>query len=69
LRTFINVPEAFVLPGSEIERNVWFKDTLSATGIRPRKAKDSRPEGLLHRDPQACTELQHAYRALLQHRA
>ena len=69
LRTFVNVPEAFVLPGSEIERNVWFKDTLSATGIRPRKARDSRPEGLLDRDPQACAELQHAYRALLQHRS
>ena len=49
----VNVPEAFVLPGSEIERNVWFKDTLSATGIRPRKARDSRPEGWLDRDPQA----------------
>ena len=55
----------FVLPGSEIERNVWFKDTLSATGIRPRTDRQTGPELLQILDPQAATDLEHAYQAVL----
>lgn len=66
LRDFVNVPEAFVLPGSAIERNVWFKDTLAATAIRPRAPREGGSTDLLNRDPQASAELQRTYQALLQ---
>lgn len=65
LRTFVNIPEAFVLPGSAIERNVWFKDTLSATGIRPRTERHTGPELLQVLDPQAAAELDRTYQAVL----
>jgi hypothetical protein len=65
LRSVVNIPEAFVLPGSEIERNVWFKDTLSATGIRPRTDRQTGPELLQLLDPQAATDLERAYQAVL----
>ena len=64
LNRFINFPEAFVLPGSEIERNVWFKDTLSATGIRPRTANASRTP-LLPAEHESCLDdLEKSYFAL-----
>lgn len=65
LRSVVNIPEAFVLPGSEIERNVWFKDTLSATGIRPRTDRRTGPELLQVLDPLAATDLERAYQAVL----
>lgn len=65
LRNVVNIPEAFVLPGSEIERNVWFRDTFSATGIRPRTERQARPELQQGLDPQAAAELDRTHRAVL----
>lgn len=65
LSDFINIPEAFVLPGSEIERNVWFKDTLSSTAIRPRSGRHTKLNVLATHDPQAAAELERAHRAVL----
>jgi hypothetical protein len=65
LRNVVNIPEAFVLPGSEIERNVWFKDTLSATGIRPRTDRQTGLELLQVLNPQAAAALEHAHQAVL----
>lgn len=65
LRDLINIPEAFVLPGSEIERNVWFQDTLSSTGIRPRTGRQTRLDLLAEHAPQAAADLERAYRAVL----
>lgn len=64
LRSVVNIPEAFVLPGSEIEHNVWFKETLSATGLRPRTERQTGPELLQALDPQAAAELERAYQAV-----
>ena len=61
---FMNVAEAFVLSGSAIERNVWFRPTLSATGIRPRSVSAAIPDPLLRRDPRAFEALERAYRGL-----
>lgn len=63
LRNFFNFPEAFVLPGSGIERNVWFKDTLAATGIRPREHRGN-GNLLRQRDPEAAAALDQAYQRI-----
>ena len=69
LSRFINFPEAFVLPGSEIERNVWFKDTLSATGIRPRAVNASQTPLLPAEYIPGLAKPEKAYAALFENRS